>query len=109
MPRHIVDVVYGASEGYPLSQAKFMDRPKHITGTTVMVDVCSDDFAQISTAGPFIWTDAVMYAEHAQGLETFEDAVKFLLDVSRADDAVNYQGRTPRNDWTGLLAPLQPA
>ena len=102
MTTHLVDVVYGASEGYSAQQTKFMGKPEHITGESVMVDVATPDFSAIRSFGPYTWTDATLYAQHAQGLDTFEQAVAFMLDIDRRHAAAHYPG----NDWTGLLAPL---
>lgn len=102
MSTHLVDVVHGVAEGYPAQQTKFMGKPAHISGETVMVDVATPDFSAIRAFGPYTWTDATLYAQHAQGLDSFEEAVAFMLDI----DKRHVDTRYPGNDWTGLLAPL---
>lgn len=102
MTTHLVDIVYGASEGYTVRQTKVMGKPPHITGRTLMVDVAKPDYSEIQSYGPFAWIDAALYAEHADNLATFEEATKFLRDI----EAHEVPGATPNNDWIGLLAPL---
>lgn len=105
MSTHRVDIVFGASEGYTAREVKFMSKPAHISGETLMVDVATPDLDRLQSFGPFAWVDATLYAEHAQGKDSFEEAVAFLADIEKRHEAARYPG----NDWTGLLAPLQRA
>ena len=103
---HLVSVSHEGPHGLAAWQAshlKFMSKPERVQGRSVMVDLCDFDLDNAESFGPFVWIDAALYAEHAMNLPTLAEASAFLRDI----EAREVPGAVPKNDWTGVLAPLQ--
>lgn len=67
-------------------------------GKAYKVEVTYDDTDDFQSYGPFLFIDAVVYAEHALTLPEGK-RLAFLEDMDRKTNPANY----PANDWSGLL------
>lgn len=94
-----VEIVYGATEAYTAEQTKFMGKPEHISGETLMIDIATSDLSHLRSFGPFSWIDATLYAEHVDGKDRYVDAIAAMVDIEKRHEAARYPG----NDWSGLL------